>query len=138
MGGGHLIMFCTGGIFVLIVYIIGFPVLSLYTLGKTNLKLPVNRLRYGMSYDGYNDDFWFWEITVIFRKLFIIVIGAFVKDTQQIFCVMFVLTILILLIAYCQPFLSTKLFHLELGSLALALFTFFIGGLLISDPTCSD
>jgi len=136
--GWHLLMFCFGGLFLLVVYIIGFPYISLRLLGKSDLKLPGNQLRYGMLFDGYNDKYWWWEITVIFRKLFIIIIGTFVKDTQQILCVLFVLAGLIFLTAYHQPFLYNKLLYLELGSLSLAFFTFWVGGMLITDPKCAD
>ena len=53
-------------------------------------------------------------------------------------CVLFVLASLIFLTAYYEPFLSNNLLHLELGSLSLAFFTFWIGGLLQNDPTCAD
>ena len=111
---------------------------GLYILHKTNRELPVTRLKYGMLYDGYNDAYYYWEVTVIMRKIAIIAIGTFVEESQQIFCVLFVLTLLIFLTSYYQPFLSKKLLHLELGSLLLAVFTFWIGGMLQSDPTCAD
>eukprot|EP00944_MAST-04C_sp_MAST-4C-sp1_P014424 g14424.t1 len=133
----HLAMFCTAGMITLM-YIVGLPGYGLYILHKTDRALPVTRLRYGMLYDGYNDDYYYWEITVILRKISIIVIGTFVVESQQIFCVLFVLTLLIFLTSYYQPFLSKKLMHLELGSLSLAYFTFFIGGMLQTDPTCAD
>ena len=67
---------------------------------------------------------------MILRKICIIVIGTFVADNQQILCVLFVLASLIFLTAYHEPFLSNNLLHLELGSLSLAFFTFWVGGLL--------
>ena len=136
--GEHLMMFCTGGLLLLLAYIVGLPLASLHFLKKSDLSLPGNQLRYGMLFDGYNEKYWWWEITVICRKVFIIIIGTFVKDTQQILCVLFVLASLIFSTAYCQPFLSNKLLYLELGSLALSFVTFWVGGMLITDPKCAD
>ena len=133
----HLIMFCLAGL-VSLTYIIGFPVVGLYVLHKSDRELPENRLKYGMLYDGYNNQYYYWEITMILRKICIIVIGTFVADSQQILCVLFVLASLIFLTAYYEPFLSNNLLHLELGSLSLAFFTFWVGGLLQNDPTCAD
>ena len=133
----HLVVFCTVGMITLL-YIVGLPSYGLYILHKTNRELPVTRLKYGMLYDGYNDAYYYWEVTVIMRKIAIIAIGTFVAENQQIYCVLFVLTLLIFLTSYYQPFLSKKLLHLELGSLLLAVFTFWIGGMLQSDPTCAD
>eukprot|EP00942_MAST-04A_sp_MAST-4A-sp1_P006700 g6700.t1 len=135
--GQHLLVFCTAGIITLI-YIFGLPGYGLYILHKTNRELPSTRLKYGMLYDGYNDEYYYWEITVIMRKVAIIAIGTFVVESQQIFCVLSVLALLIFLTSYYQPFLSKKLLHLELGSLLLAYFTFWIGGLLQTDATCAD
>eukprot|EP00942_MAST-04A_sp_MAST-4A-sp1_P009701 g9701.t1 len=133
----HLIMFFFGGL-VSLTYIIGFPLVGLYVLRKIDRDLPENRLKYGMLYDGYNNQYYYWEIIMILRKILIVVIGTFVADSQQILCVLFVLASLIFLTAYYQPFMSSGLLHLELGSLSLAYFTYSVGGLLQTDPTCAD
>ena len=75
--GVHLQIASVFGLVGLIMYVIGLPLLGLYILKNADRSTPSAQLRYGILYDGYSKKFWYWEITVVLRKLAIILIGEF-------------------------------------------------------------
>ena len=83
--------------------------------------------------------FWYWEITVVLRKLAIILIGEFLDGQNQILSMLLVLFIVIYITATCQPFENVELLRLELASLAVCFITFWIGSLFLEESaTCRD
>ena len=64
----------------------------------------------------------------------IIVVGAFLEGTQQILTVLLCVASLMFLTAVCQPFVNQQLLRLELMSLSLCFFTFWVGSMLVTDP----
>ena len=95
--GVHLQIASVFGLFGLIMYVIGLPLLGLYILKNTDRSTPSAQLRYGILYDGYSKKFWYWEITVVLRKLAIILIGEFLDGQNQILSMLLVLFIVIYL-----------------------------------------
>ena len=94
----------------MLVYAIGLPLAGYRTLrGTEDFSDSKTRLKYGILYDGYRDEFWWWEMTVVGRKIAIIVIGAFIEGTQQILTVLLCLAVLIFLTAFLQPFVNEQL-----------------------------
>ena len=65
---------------------------------------------------------------------FISVIGAFIEGTQQILTVLLCVASLMFLTAFFQPFVNEQLLRLELMSLSLCFFTFWVGSMLVTDP----
>ena len=137
--GVHLQIASVFGLVGLIMYVIGLPLLGLYILKNTDRSTPSAQLRYGILYDGYSKKFWYWEITVVLRKLAIILIGEFLDGQNQILSMLLVLFIVIYITATCQPFENVELLRLELASLAVCFITFWIGSLLLEESaTCRD
>ena len=133
--GSHLVWVCSAGVAGTLVYIVGLPWAGFRALRSVDdLSDHTAHLQYGMLYDGYRDEFWWWEMTVVGRKLLIIVIGAFLEDTQQILTVLLCVASLMFLTAVCQPFVNGQLLRLELMSLSLCFFTFWVGSMLVTDP----
>ena len=133
--GSHLTWVLSGGAVGVLVYLLGLPLAGYRTLRSvSNLSDRTVRLQYGILYDGYRDEFWWWEITVVWRKILIVGIGAMIEGTQQILAVLLVVASLMFLTAICQPFVNEQLLRLELMSLSLCFFTFWIGSMLVTDP----
>ena len=133
--GSHLAWVCSAGVAGTLVYIVGLPWAGFRALRSVDdLSGQTARLQYGILYDGYRDEFWWWEMTVVGRKLLIIVIGAFLEGTQQILTVLLCVASLMFLTAVYQPFVNGQLLRLELASLSLCFFTFWVGSMLAADP----
>jgi hypothetical protein len=126
------------GLLGLILYVIGLPLAGFITLRRVDRSTPESQLRLGILYDGYNKDHWWWEITVVLRKVAIIVISSWIGKTQQVLCVLFVVAMVMFLTSISSPFNDQRLLHLELASLSLCFFTFWTGSMLLVDPKCSE
>jgi hypothetical protein len=125
----------SAGLIGMLVYVVGLPLAGYRALrGVEDLSDSTARLQYGILYDGYRDEFWWWETTVVGRKIFIIVIGAFLNGPQQILTVLLCVAVLMFLTAFFQPFVNKQLLRLELMSLSLCFFTFWVGSMLVTDP----
>lgn len=135
----HINTVLTVGIFGFVFYVIGLPILSYMILKRLeDLELPDNRVKYGILYDGYSKEFWWWEIVVVSRKFSIILIGSLMTGTMQILSVLLCVAFVILITAFAQPFADARLFRLELLSLSVIYFTFWVGSALASNPKCSE
>ena len=94
---------------------------------------------HGILYDGYSKKFWYWEITVVLRKLAIILIGEFLDGQNQILSMLLVLFVVMYVTATCQPFENVELLRLELASLAVCFITFWIGTMFLEESSiCRD
>ena len=135
----HRTMLLSAGLIGLLVYIIGMPMISLYVLKHVDRSKGRNKLRFGMLYDGFSEQYWYWEIVVLMRKIAIIVIAGFMEGEEQILAMLLVLFLVIYVTAICQPFENVQLLHLELASLAICFITFWTGNLfLVESATCHD
>ena len=134
--GPHLLWAWSAGLTGMLVYAIGLPFAGYRALrGTEDFSDSKTRLQYGILYDGYRDEFWWWEMTVVGRKIAVILIGAFIKGTQQILTVLLCLAVLMFLTAFLQPFVNEQLLRLELMALTLCFFTFWVGSMLATDPS---
>ena len=67
--GEHLTVVLYFGLVGIIVYIIGMPLSGYIVLRSLEDKnSPEARLKYGILYDGYRDEYWWWEILVVLRN----------------------------------------------------------------------
>ena len=66
----HLIMALTFGIFQIIVYVVGLPVLGFYFMYRNRFRLDkhVVRTRFGLFLGGYRDERYYWEMFLVGRK----------------------------------------------------------------------
>ena len=66
----HLVMALTFGIFQIIMYVIGLPVLGFYFMYRNRFRLDkhVVRTRFGLFLGGYRDERYYWEIFLVGRK----------------------------------------------------------------------
>eukprot|EP00942_MAST-04A_sp_MAST-4A-sp1_P003603 g3603.t1 len=138
-GGEHRDIALVAGLFGLLAYVVGLPLLGVYVLKTVDRSTSGAQLRYGILYDGYSKQFWYWEITVVLRKLAIILIGSFLDGQEQILSILLVLFLVIYFTATCQPFENVELLRLELVSLAVCFITFWIGSLFLEESSkCSN
>jgi hypothetical protein len=133
--GSHRLWSLSAGLVGVLAFVFGLPLAGYRALrGAEDLSDTKTRLQYGILYDGYRDKFWWWEMTVVGRKIVIILIGAYIKGTQQILTILLGLAILMFMTAFFQPFVNERLLRLELMSLLLCFFTFWVGCMLVTDP----
>ena len=133
--GSHAVVCWSFGFLGILFYVLGMPLLAFFMMKRVkDLSSAKARIRYGILVDGYRIDFWWWELTVVARKIVTIVLSTFMEGVQQILTISLFLALLMLLTALYQPFVSRALLRLELASLALCFFTFWTGSMLITDP----
>ena len=136
--GDHLAVVWTVGLAGLTLYVIGLPLAGLIALRNVDRTSSESQLKFGILYDGYSKNHWWWEIIVVFRKIAIITISSWVEKTQQVLCAMFIVAMVMFLTSIYSPFNDKRLLNLELASLSLCFFTFWIGSMLLVDPKCSE
>ena len=130
--GSHAVVFWSFGFLGILFYVLGMPLLAFFMMKRVNLSTAEARIKYGILIDGYR--IWWWELTVVARKIATIVLSTFMEGVQQILTISLLLALLMLLTALYQPFVSRALLRLELASLSLCFFTFWTGSMLITDP----
>ena len=91
------------------------------------------REKFGILYDGYNEECWWWEVTVVARKVVVIMIGAFLKGRSQILAALLTVATVMCMTAMKRPFVNNTLLNLEMVSLSLCFLTFWIGAMLLAD-----
>ena len=70
----------------LVLYLLVLPVLTLAYLRAHRNVLTTDRkliLRFGLVFSGYARNRWYWEVVVIFRKIFLIVVVTFGQNSQS-------------------------------------------------------
>ena len=75
----------------------------------------------GFLYGGYKSDFYYWEITIIFRKVILICICVFITNygvLTQALILLLTLIFFLVMTARKRPHISEALFDLETMSLA--------------------
>ena len=61
---------------------LGIPIFGLIQifLNKENLEKISVRKKYGFLYRGYKKTFYYWDILIMYRKIFIIALAVFLRD----------------------------------------------------------
>ena len=109
-GDQHLWMTMTFGLFQVIAYVIGFPLLGLFVLFRNRSRHSVNyvRVRYGLLFQGYRSEIYYWEAVLAVRKVSVIMLGVLgfsMSVTLQAHILSLVIFINIVAQAFCQPHL---------------------------------
>ena len=118
--------------------VIGIPLAAFYLLyrDRASFALPPDheeRIRvtcqYGFLFDGYELDSWFWEIVVVFRKVFLVCIAVYWASDTHRQTLMAIVLCLIALTAQMkfQPFESQDVDDMESLSLFTTCSTFILG-----------
>ncbi|KAJ6253149.1 insulin-like growth factor binding protein [Anaeramoeba flamelloides] len=104
-----------------VLYIIGIPLLILYLLIKNSKRLTEKQfdLKLGLLYSKYNKAFFFWEIIIMLRKLFLVIIRVVLIDYPKcsITLLIFVLLLALLLQFKYRPYIEKR--HNNLDSILL-------------------
>jgi hypothetical protein len=157
--GRHLHYVLALGLPMLFGYIIGLPVLTFMHVRKMNRKVAIRRRTfgdkeemsvlgldhkiYGMFYDAFRDDVWWWEGTVAARKIVIAMIGVFgaEMESMQVHLTSMLVMCIIVITAQVRPFggrRSGLLHKLEMFSLLATFLTLWAGSVFNMLPRCED
>eukprot|EP00495_Collosphaeridae_sp_1-RS-2012_P006867 TRINITY_DN651_c0_g1_i2.p1 TRINITY_DN651_c0_g1~~TRINITY_DN651_c0_g1_i2.p1 ORF type:complete len:376 (+),score=48.58 TRINITY_DN651_c0_g1_i2:1069-2196(+) len=121
----------------LLVYIIGGPIIVFYCLysNRKELHKPFDQVnksvlnRYHFLFKGYEPQFYYWELVVLARKVFMVAIAVFANDdfkTQSLLATLLCVLAVVLHGVAC-PFESDTIDGLELLSLFGSFCTYFLG-----------
>ncbi len=127
---------------VLLLYSMGIPAYLFYLLwqNRDSLKKPGVRRQYGFLYSGYKLEFYYYEMVLMLRKVFMVVVTVLLQTAgpanQVPTAILFVVASLILHVAL-RPWQQEDLVMIETGSLTTQFATLFCGLYLI-DPNIPD
>mmetsp|Transcript_29150 Transcript_29150/g.36587 ORF Transcript_29150/g.36587 Transcript_29150/m.36587 type:complete len:734 (+) Transcript_29150:3-2204(+) len=128
----HFVWMMLLGLPGMIVYIFGIPAMGYYVLHRNRFDLDEDhvKLKYGFLYDGYEREYFYWEMWVMMRKIFIVFctvfisrVGPMVEALAGAILVIFA-TILHMV---CNPYEDDSLDRLEQFSLYATLATIMTG-----------
>jgi len=77
--GRHVTMVVVVGMFQLLVYVLGLPVIGLYFMyrNRDDLTRHVVTTRYGLFLGGYRTERYYWEVMLVMRKVTVIALSVF-------------------------------------------------------------
>lgn len=108
-----------------------FPLLCFWKLFKNskNLDNPQIKLFFGFFYLGYQPEYYFWEIIIMYRKIFIIFISAIPEDfiKSKGYIILFLNSFATYLQKLKSPFIDKELNNLELKANYSSTLTIFFG-----------
>ena len=87
-------------------------------------------MKYGFLFSGYKAKTFFWEVIVMYRKIFIIMTSVFlstVSSEAQVLVVIFIVVVNLFLQIQFQPYFTTTLNKMENFSLLVAIVTIYTG-----------
>lgn len=125
-----------------IMFFVGIPALLLYTFGipgfafiilyqrRHQLADPRVKLQFGFLYDGYEHEYFFWELWVMIRKVLIIFVSVFLSRigvASQSLGATGITFLALYMHLRAMPYEEPKLDQLEQFSLLTSLFTLYCG-----------
>jgi hypothetical protein len=121
-----------------ILFVIGMPLGALAVLWRhrKDLHNPRTQFRWGILYAGYRDELYFWEITIIIRKLVMVMVGGVFASRlgpdMQVYMSLALVVIFMVCHLVAQPFNELTIHHnllhwLELGALLACFATLYSG-----------
>jgi hypothetical protein len=121
-----------------LLFVIGMPLGALLVLWRhrKDLHNPRTQFRWGILYAGYRDELYFWEITIVIRKLVMVMVGGVFASRlgpdMQVYLSLALVVIFVVCHLVAQPFneltIHHKLLHwLELGALLACFATLYSG-----------
>ena len=136
--GRHLILLFLLGIPQILVYVLGLPVGAFLLLRRqrNSLRDPRVQYRWGLLYAGYRPGVYWWEITIVIRKVALVVVGGVfgsrLGPDMQVYMALALVVIFIILHLAVMPYEEITRSHeflhwLELGSLLMCWFTLYCG-----------
>ena len=116
----------------LALYVFGFPLIALAILVKNRKRLDrfVIRIRYTILFGGYRSQHYYWEIFIVFRKIFVIAISVFgttMGTEMQALLILFIIALSYVMQQLACPFQSQILNKMEAFTLATLLLTLWAG-----------
>jgi hypothetical protein len=122
----------------IVVWGLGIPLFAFFLLSKVRNSLDKTETRetYGFLYRGYKKQFYYWEIIIMYRKIFLICIAVFVESAGVIAqaLIVFILLIGFLIVNLKKkPFATVALNDLETLSLVTSTITVYCGIFFISN-----
>ena len=81
----HLVWAAVLGVGQIICWVVGLPMLVLIVLWRQRARLysdKIARFRYGLFFVGYRERRWYWEATVVLRKIAVVALGVFGPSTR--------------------------------------------------------
>ncbi|CDW85402.1 UNKNOWN [Stylonychia lemnae] len=141
--GEHNIWSMAVGLPSLIVWGLGIPLFAYILLLREHKSLDtlMTRQKYGFLYRGFKRRFYYWEIVITYRKIFLIFIQVFLVQQGVITQAMMVLLMLIFFMSINitkQPFQTKTLNELETLSLITSLLSIFCGVFFIVSVDSTD
>lgn len=116
---------------ILCFWIILFPLLCFWKLFKNskNLDKPQIKLFFGFFYLGYQPEYYFWEILIMYRKIFTIFISVMPENFMQSkgYIILFLNSFAAYLQKLKSPFIDNELNNLELKANYTSTLTIFFG-----------
>jgi len=120
----------------------GLPFMAAYTAGipavaflllrrhRHNLDCKHVKLKYGFLYDGYEKNYYFWEMWVMLRKVAVVTITVFLAkygEMSEALAGLCVTVFAMIVHLKCQPYEDEELDRLESGSLYATVITLICG-----------
>jgi len=108
------------------------PLLALIRLcmKRRTLDMLETRIPFGFLYNGYRTQRFYWEFTILYRKIIIITIGVFVLNISvavQALCAMLVLVLAVIFQMREAPYINAVLNKLEHRAIVVAAVTVYCG-----------
>lgn len=127
----------------LVIWGAGVPLVMLFIMFKKKNILYTTEMKtkFGFLYNGYKHRFFYWEIIIMFRKIFLILIQMVILQFGSITQALIVLLMMIFFLyanAKQSPFTYRALNILETSSLLASLLTIYCGTYFISSGNASN
>ena len=134
----HAIYILLVGLPTLVLYVFGFPLISLLVLKRHKGKVLSDEVlyRYSMFLNGYREEYLFWECIISLRKALLTFVSVFFAQMgvfTQVYAAIFTLFIFLILQARASPYATESLNELESGALYTSFLSLYIGLLLYMD-----
>mmetsp|Transcript_3860 Transcript_3860/g.6766 ORF Transcript_3860/g.6766 Transcript_3860/m.6766 type:complete len:1674 (-) Transcript_3860:431-5452(-) len=115
----------------ILVYIIGIPLVTLAILyrGRKHLTDPRFEIRFAFLYKGYKEEFYWWEMAVITRKILVIFITIYFASSVwlQTLLALGVLVIAVLANGRAMPYEWKIVAYLDLVSVSVSMTSIYLG-----------
>jgi hypothetical protein len=122
----------------ILMFVLGLPLGAAVVLWRNrhNLHSPRTQFRWGILYAGYRDKLYWWEITIVIRKLVMVLVGGVFASRlgpdMQIYLSLALVVVFVVGHLVAQPFNELTIHHkmlhwLELGALLACFATLYSG-----------
>merc|ERR1712166_374958 len=122
----------------ILMFVLGLPLGAAVVLWRNrhNLNSPRTQFRWGILYAGYRDELYWWEITIVIRKLVMVLVGGVFASRlgpdMQIYLSLALVVVFVVGHLVAQPFNELTIHHkmlhwLELGALLACFATLYSG-----------